>query len=122
MEEANWLKDLKSGKNYGFPGTHPTYIYEQLDKTRVWFHHTTPEEFVNKYFKIKKETKELNERRNWWVPNPETRARPRLDPTANVQLQVNPFHEGNNLPRAQTTWGWTPVFTHGEHPEYLHLL
>ena len=93
-----------------------------MDKTRVWFPHTTPEEFVLKYFEMKKARKQFEERKNWWVPNPETRARPPLDPTANVQLQVNPFHEGNNLPRGQTTWGWTPVFAHGEHPEYLHLL
>ena len=78
-----------------------------------------------KYYSIKAERKQaalLEERKDWWVPNPDTRARPPLNPTANVQLEVNPFHEGNNLPRGHSTWGWAPVFEQGDHPEYLHLL
>ena len=123
--ETNWLKAYKRGNDYPWAWTHPLYMYQQLDKTRIAIPHKTPQEFMEKYDEIKAERKQAairEQRKNWWVPNPQTRARPPLNPTANVQLAVNPFHEGNNLPRGHSTWGWATVFEQGDHPEYLHLL
>ena len=77
--ETKWLKAYKRGNDYPWPGAHLLYIYQQLDKTRIAIPHTTPEEFMEKYYSIKAERKQaalLEERKDWWVPNPDTRARP----------------------------------------------
>ena len=125
-DQRIWLKAYERGDDsYPWRETHPLFLYQQLDKNRLAIHHKTPKEFIDKYNQIKAERKQAairEERKNWWVPNPSTRAMPPLNPSANVQLPLNPFHEGNNLPRAHTTWGWTTVFEQGDHPEYLHLL